>query len=65
MRLCSRHCLDQCPDPDDVDDPFEIIGEPMQAHLGADPAPGFGQKMIRSHPRLDGPAFDPLLQKRL
>ena len=37
-RFSRLHGLDQWPDPHDVDAPIEIIGEHVQAHLGADPA---------------------------
>ena len=36
-RLCSAHRCDQRSDTQDVHDPFEIIGQHMQGHLGTDP----------------------------
>ncbi len=36
-RLCSAHCCDQRADAHDLHDPFEIVGQHMRGHFGAEP----------------------------
>ncbi len=53
-RLCRAHCRDQRGDAHDVDDAFEIVGQHVQGHFGADPFERLHLEVRRSHPRLDG-----------
>ncbi len=51
--LCRLHGLDQSPDPHDVDDALEIIGQHMQGHFGGDPFQRLHLEMGIAHPTLD------------
>lgn len=50
--MASRHhnCFHQRGHTHNVNHPFQVIGQNMQAHLGADPVNGPGQEMAVSHP---------------
>ncbi len=54
-RLCCADCRDQRADADDVHDAFEIVGQHVQGHFGADSFQCLHLKMGRSHPVFDGP----------
>ncbi len=53
-RLCRADCRDQRADADDVDDAFEIAGQHVQRHFGADPFQRLHLEVRRAHPGLDG-----------
>src|SRR6266540_3836036 len=47
--LCP-HCLHQRSDAHDLHDAFEVVGQHMEAHFGADARQPLGQEMRRAHP---------------
>src|SRR6266542_5815544 len=47
--LCP-HCLHQQSDAHDLHDAFEVVGQHMEAHFGADARQPLGQEMRRAHP---------------
>ena len=49
------HCLQQRFGSEDVDDSLEVVGEHVQAHLGAHLRQGLGEEVGLAHPCLDGP----------
>src|SRR5271154_1804414 len=51
------HRFRERPDAQDDDHSFEIVGENLEAHFCSDLFEGLGQKVGRSHPRLDGPEW--------
>ncbi len=53
-RLCSAHRRDQRADAHDVDDAFEVVGQNMQCHFGADMLQRFHLEVGIAHPALDG-----------
>lgn len=40
---------------DDFNDPFQVVGEHIQAHLGAQPCKFTGQEVRRTHPLFERP----------
>ncbi len=53
-RLCCADCRDQRADSQDGHDSFQIVGQHVQGHFGADPFQGLHLKVGRSHPVFDG-----------
>ncbi len=54
-RLGRAHRLDQRADADDIHDTFEIIGQHVQCHLGADLLQRLHLEVGIAHPVFDGP----------
>ena len=56
-RLCRAHRCDQRDDTHDVHDPFEIVGQHVQGHFGADPFERLHLEVCSAHPVFDGPEW--------
>ncbi len=54
-RLCSAHRCDQRANADDGHDAFEIVGQHVQCHFGADPFERLRLEVCSAHPVFDGP----------
>ena len=54
-RLCRSHGRDQRRDADDLHDAFEIVGQYVQGHFGADPFQRLHLEVGMAHPGFDGP----------
>ncbi len=52
-RLCRAHGRDQRTDAHDVHDPFEVVGQHVQGHFGADPFQRLHLELGIDHPELD------------
>ena len=52
--LCRADRVHQRYDSHDLHDAFKVVGEHVQAHLGAHPRQSLGQEMRRAHPRFEG-----------
>ncbi len=53
-RLCCAHRCDQRADAHDVHDAFEIVGQHVQGHFGADPVQRLHLEVCSAHPVFDG-----------
>jgi len=56
-RLCRAHGHDQRADAHDVHDPFEIVGQHVQGHFGADLLQRLHLEVGIAHPVFDGPEW--------
>ncbi len=54
-RLCRAHRCDQRADAHDVHDAFEIVGQHVHGHFGADPFQRPHLEVCSAHPVFDGP----------
>ncbi len=53
-RLCRAHGCHQWADAHDVHDAFEIVGQHVQCHFGANPLQRLHLEVCIAHPGLDG-----------
>ncbi len=56
-RLGCAHRLDQRDDAHDVNDAFEIVGQHVQGHFGADPFERLHLEVGIAHPVFDSPEW--------